>query len=228
MSMTAAEYWRLRMAAIRECLSPEQQEALRRAYIGYPPAIILSRRVEIPDTGCPFEPTLVAIEGVANTVLNHAAHFKPKYVPPSGPSYGSLGREAAELKRSAAELRKALGAGCINGALLRAMVLAHTFSRMAFLIFDAAATASGAATISARPKSQAMRKKNAEDQWAEILPIVDTIERNIGAHVKGRERWKLVGNRFTHETGETLRWAAAEKRLGPWRKNRDAWPNRRT
>lgn len=217
MSAKLPETWRRRTAALRERLSPQQIEALRRARSGYPPETLLGWHLA-SDTGSSHEPTLQMMESVAQTLSACFPWDAPADVPSAGRQWVDLRYETTALVELVPELREAMAARRIESALLRAMALGTMFTRLAYLVLDGELIASGAATGRGAPKARAQRKRNADKHWDKILRRVDKIERSIPACEKWDHRWKLVAERYRDETSDDLPLAAAQKRLPNWRK----------
>ena len=153
MSAKLPETWRRRTATLRERLSPEQLEALRRARSGYPPETLLGWHLA-SDTGSLHEPTLSMIEGVAQTLSACFPWDAPADVPSVGRQWVDLRHETHALTDLVSELREATAAGRIESALIRAMALGTMFARMAYLVLDGELIASAAASQRALPKTR--------------------------------------------------------------------------
>ena len=219
MTITLSEAWRTRTAVMRERLTAEQIEALGRARSGYPPATILGW----PLATVSLEPTLAVIESVGRTLAECFPWPAPADLP-GDRHWADLRHETNELTNFAGELREAMAGGNAESALLRAMALGTMFTRLAYLLFDGAAIASGAASRRRAPAGPEQRKANADEYWCEVLPRLDKIERAIRPEVKRDERWRHVFERYKKAHGEQLPKAAAQKRLRAWRKTADIRP----
>jgi hypothetical protein len=143
--------------------------------------------------------------------------YTDKGVPRGGPP--DLRGEMLHLVLLAAEVRAAVAGGYIESAVLRAMTVGSLFTRIASMLIDAGDMAEGAIIRNTRKPTGPSKKRNAADWWAERLPIIDQIERSIGPQVKGKERWRHVAVKYKESECETLPVSAAQKRLGPYRKN---------
>jgi hypothetical protein len=127
--------------------------------------------------------------------------------------------ELLTLVRLVAELRAAVAERHHESALLRAMTVCMLFTRLAFLLLDGEAIASGAASRFARPEAHRSRRANAESEWAERLPVIDAIDRGINPRLKGAARWERIGEIYREREAEELPKAAAQKRLRAYRRN---------
>ncbi len=166
MTAKLAETWRTRTAALRDRLTVEQLEALRRARMGYPPATLLGWHLS-GDTGSSHEPSLCMIEGIARSLSDCFPWSGPADLPGPGRQWVDLRHEAAALKELAVELREALAAGRIESALIRAMALGTMFTRLAYLLLDGEAIASGAAAGRGRENARPVIRARQEEKQFE-------------------------------------------------------------
>jgi hypothetical protein len=123
------------------------------------------------------------------------------------------------LVKLIAELRAELAANLRESAVLRAMTIGMQFTRLAFLLLDGDAIATGAATEFARPAAHRSRRDKADQDWAERLPVIDAIDRRVRPGLKGAARWERIAEIYIEEAAELLPKAAAQKRLRAYRRN---------
>jgi hypothetical protein len=143
MTTKLAKAWRTQ--TMRDRLTAEQLEYLRRARMGYPPATLMGWHLS--RVGSQHEPPLDAIEGVLRAL-------EPGFSWDNGRHTIDLRHELRALREFIDELRGAYAEKNVESAVVRAIAIGAMFTRLAYLLLDGDVIASGAASERGREKAR--------------------------------------------------------------------------